>query len=226
MTSDRIDSTPREIVVLVPGILELWIALGLLGRRLAGQGFDPTIHRYPSTRRWIEEHADALHAALDRRTDGFSRPFHLVGHSMGGLVIRACLARHGRGAASLPGLGRVAFLGTPHHGARLASVWGDRWIYRAVFGTKAGQQLRPEASFFATTPAPAVPFGTIAGARGGSGGTGDGASDRLVEVASTRLAGEADWMLVRADHHGMVYRRDVAEAVGRFLRTGRFRGAD
>jgi pimeloyl-ACP methyl ester carboxylesterase len=42
-------------------------------------------------------------------------PVHLVGHSMGGLVIRATLAAHGD--ELWPKIGKVVFIGTPHYGS-------------------------------------------------------------------------------------------------------------
>lgn len=40
---------------------------------------------------------------------------HLVAHSMGGLVVRATLAKHG--GALWPRLGRIVFIATPHYGS-------------------------------------------------------------------------------------------------------------
>lgn len=196
----------------------------VLGWRLRRRGFATSIHRYFAARGWIEDHAERLERALERTTAGFTRPFHLVGHSMGGLVIRAALARRG---GTMPGLGRVVFLGTPHRGALLAERHAPRWWYRWLFGKRAGMQLRPGDAFYARTPPPSVCFGTIAGGRGRVPGRNRSIpedNDRIVEVSSTHLDGEADWRLLDADHHGMQYRRDVADAVARFLRTGRFGG--
>lgn len=44
-----------------------------------------------------------------------AKPVHLVGHSMGGLVIRAALMEHGD--ELWPILGKVVFIGTPHYGS-------------------------------------------------------------------------------------------------------------
>lgn len=55
-------------------------------------------------------------------------PIHLVGHSMGGLVIRAMLARHGD-EALWPKLGRIAFIGTPHYGSPAISFYVKKHFY-------------------------------------------------------------------------------------------------
>ena len=65
----------------------------------------------------------------------------IVGHSMGGLVARsACLTGEAAGHAWRPRLGKLVFLGTPHHGAPLERI--GNWInvvvgrtpYAAAFG--------------------------------------------------------------------------------------------
>jgi pimeloyl-ACP methyl ester carboxylesterase len=67
--------------------------------------------------------------------------FVIIGHSMGGLVARsACLHAEAAGHAWRGKLGKLVFLGTPHHGAPLERVgnWVDVIIaktpYAAAFG--------------------------------------------------------------------------------------------
>lgn len=69
----------------------------------------------------LDQAADAL---SNRATGWFgpSAPFHIVAHSMGGLVARAFVKRHpARWKVAPPGPegGRLVTLGTPHHGAFL-----------------------------------------------------------------------------------------------------------
>jgi pimeloyl-ACP methyl ester carboxylesterase len=47
--------------------------------------------------------------------DNNGKQVHLVAHSMGGLMVRAALMRHG--PELWPKVGRVVFIGTPHYGA-------------------------------------------------------------------------------------------------------------
>ena len=92
------------------------------------QGLLPVYLRYNSGRAIADngaalaERLDALHEALsaiDRRPSRLC----LIGHSMGGLVVRDALARAIEAkAAWLPALDAVACLGSPHHGAPLERI--------------------------------------------------------------------------------------------------------
>jgi pimeloyl-ACP methyl ester carboxylesterase len=60
--------------------------------------------------------ADGLRAMIKQaHEENGGQDVHLVGHSMGGLVIRATLMEHGD--ELWPIVGRVVFLGTPHYGS-------------------------------------------------------------------------------------------------------------
>ena len=64
----------------------------------------------------IDDYAPQVHAAVERlRAETGSKQVIIVCHSMGGLVARAYLRRHGH-----DGIARVITLGTPHHGTALA----------------------------------------------------------------------------------------------------------
>nr|WP_315257698.1 alpha/beta fold hydrolase [uncultured Duganella sp.] len=66
----------------------------------------------------IDDFAPQIHAAVERlRKATGSAQVILVGHSMGGLVARAYLRRHGSAH-----IARVITLGTPHHGTALAHL--------------------------------------------------------------------------------------------------------
>jgi hypothetical protein len=94
-----------------------------LGERLQqALGFTPLYLRY-NTGRHISSNGRELARLLERLCEAWPVPVQslsLIGHSMGGLVIRSAgwYARQA-GAAWTDRLSRVAFLGTPHHGAPL-----------------------------------------------------------------------------------------------------------
>lgn len=67
---------------------------------------------------------------------GLQEHFHLVGHSMGGLVSRYYIAHHPDQVVSL------VTLGTPHHGSPLASAYN--WFGPVIGAKKAMDHLTPE----------------------------------------------------------------------------------
>lgn len=72
-------------------------------------------------RRHLEWNADLLHQAICRwSANDPSRRFVLVGHSMGGLLARTYLARYPQEAEER--IERVIMLGTPLHGAAIATL--------------------------------------------------------------------------------------------------------
>jgi pimeloyl-ACP methyl ester carboxylesterase len=101
-----------EVACLPIGLEKLtYLKISLLLNR------QTNLYEFPyDWRRPIETNADLLHAAIERWAAGDpTRPFFLVGHSMGGLVARSYLARHPMAAAQH--VQRVILLGTPHFGA-------------------------------------------------------------------------------------------------------------
>jgi pimeloyl-ACP methyl ester carboxylesterase len=79
----------------------------------------------------IDGHTDAIESAVQALEAATARPVVLVGHSMGGLVIRAWLHRFGAAAR----VHRIATIGTPHHG-----TWIARWAL-----SPAGRQMRMDS---------------------------------------------------------------------------------
>lgn len=121
------DASPH-LVVLIHGLSlsELsWSRKGTtsLGDRLQDElGCTPLYLRY-NTGRHISTNGRELAALLEQLCDAWPVPVQslsLIGHSMGGLVIRsACWYAEEAQASWLEQLKRVVCLGTPHHGSPL-----------------------------------------------------------------------------------------------------------
>ena len=205
----------RESVVLVNG---LWLgdpALWLLARRLRRAGFQTFRFSYPSVRQDLHANAAQLHAFL-AGVPGTT--VHLLGYSLGGLVIRALFRFH-------PGQrpGRVVLLGSPQQGSRAAvalsaSGFGRRLIGRSLADLNAGT---PQAWDW-----PAREIGAIAGSL--SLGLGrfvsrlPGLNDGTVQVAEAVPAAAHDRLVLHVSHAGLLFMPVVARQVATFLRNGRF----
>ena len=119
------DDSPN--IEVVPVSLEklVYLKIGLALRR------QTDLYEFPyDWRRPIERSADVLHECIERWADGDpDQQFTLVGHSMGGLVARAYLARHTQVAER-----RIKHLithGSPHFGAPSALenlIMGNRMM--------------------------------------------------------------------------------------------------
>jgi pimeloyl-ACP methyl ester carboxylesterase len=143
---------------------------------------------------------------------------HLVGHSLGGLVIQRCLERY----ADLPP-GRVVFLGTPAVTSMAARRVARFRIGRAVMGRVVAEELLRDHE---RRWVHGRELGIIAGSQ--SRGAGrlvtdfEEENDGTVSVAETRLPGATAHLTLPVSHTGMLLSARVAREVGSFLDHGRF----
>lgn len=113
-------------------------------------------------------------------------PYAIVGHSLGGLLARAALARM---PELSPPPSNLIMLGTPNRPSSLARRLQRVWPYRWFTG-ESGERLA-STDYFASLPPPAVPYTMIAGTRGPRGrlsAFGMHANDGKVAVSETRVA--------------------------------------
>jgi pimeloyl-ACP methyl ester carboxylesterase len=202
-------------IVLVHGIWNARSWLMPLARRLRDEGFEVDVFGYPSI---IGGPEPAIAALIDRVRAG--GPVHLMGHSLGGMIVLEALRR----APDLP-VQRAVCLGSPLCGSHAARSLGQRRWTAPVLG-RSGTLLQTGCPPWAGT----VPVGMVAGnvARGIGRliARFDGESDGTVGLAETRLPGLAAHCIVPASHTGLVFSADAARQAARFLREGRFDGQD
>jgi pimeloyl-ACP methyl ester carboxylesterase len=119
---------------------------GTYGSRLESQtGLTPVWVRYNSGRR-ISENGCSLSGLLERLVDAWPvevTELALIGHSMGGLVVRsACHVGAAQRAAWVPLVRHSVSLGSPHMGAPL-----ERGVHVLSAGLAAVPETRPLANF-------------------------------------------------------------------------------
>jgi len=213
-----------KAVVVLHGLGRTRGSMGELCEYLREHG-DYTVFNvgYASTRRGIADHARALAAILEN-LHGVTE-INFVGHSLGNIVVRRYLAERVPGRHPDPRIRRFVMLGPPNHGSLAATAFSENELFTAITG-KPGQQLgRQWVWLEADLATPRCQFGIIAGGKGDGKGFHNllpGDDDGVVTVASTRLAGAADFLVVPQLHSFLPGNRNVIEHTLRFLQHGYF----
>ena len=203
-------------IVTVHGLWMRGAAMRVLRRRLMPRGF--TVHEftYSSITGSLSDGAAALGAFVERVPGD---AVHLVGHSLGGLLICALLER------MVPErMGRIVCLGTPFKGSRTAARI-TRWPGgRHVVGKCLGE-AHARGGFHSWRAG--VEVGCIAGRMpfgvGRLLGPFPEPNDGTVAVEETRIAGLKDHIVLPVSHVALLWSAQVAAQVTHFLENGRFR---
>ena len=208
------DQSFQAHVVLVHGLWLNGLEWMPLRRRMTRRGYDCHVFRYPSVRQTPAQNARRLLSFVERLGAG---RVHLVGHSLGGIVIM-----HAAGLASRLPPGRAVFIATPALGSHAAR----RLVRLGAPGRLLGASRH--GGLLGDVPQwdPARELGIIAGdlplgagrMLGGLARPNDGA----VAVAETEVAGASDRICLHGTHLGLLWLRETADRVDRFLRHGRF----
>lgn len=204
-----------ETVVFVHGLYMVGAELTLLRRRVEAGGFESRLFHYHSLLRSVDENAMLL---ADHLKGIEAERLHLVGHSLGGMVI---LRMFQRGVTLPPG--RVVFMGSPVRGSLAAQNLRDRgWGFLLGRSGPEGLELPHDAEWKEPRE-----LGVIAGTHRFSVNPFRPAiaspHDGMVSVEETRIAGAKDSIELHLAHTTMLFSSQLAEQVGEFLREGKFK---
>lgn len=200
------------------------VAMKLLAKRLTQQGFECHIFGYYSMLHRIAQHSERLHNWLSKNfasqpADG---ELMLVGHSLGGLVIRDFLHRYPKWVDTGK-IKRIVTLGTPHAGSLSADTIVKilpAFIGKSYLGALDGQAPALDSQ---------VQLGVIAGNK--SAGLGRLVmkkdwrgleNDGTVFVHETHLANLTAHITLPCSHTGLIFDKSAAEQTTYFLTHGYF----
>lgn len=199
-------------VLLVHGLYHNPAAWFVLRRRLALAGFGDTVaYGYSSFGPDFATIAAGLARVIRKSAENSpTGRVLLVGHSLGGLVIRAACAsiREGGGEAVCPLVAGMVTLGTPHRGSTLATMLAVGRLGRGL--RPGGEALRilegleecnaPGLSLYSPTDAMVLPL------------SGSLLTERM------RAAGWREQCLGPVSHVGLLYHREAARLTMGFLK--------
>lgn len=214
-------SMAREIVILVHGFNNNEADMFPLRDFLIRLGYTAVTANLPLSFAPLEEcvavFSEQIQSILSRH-DSYAR-IHLVGYSMGGLVVRSFLSKN-----AVVNLGRCVLIAVPNRGTKLADMAGKLLkplvhLYKPLKSLKTGVIEFGEPL---NTPKPEI--GVIAGAANKHllGFFLAGANDGRVEVESAMLGGMADFIIRPYSHKEIHHQPETAQLVHSFLHTGKF----
>lgn len=217
----RASPSPDTVVVLLHGLGRTSDSMNEMADSVRQAGYAVFNLGYPSREHGVDELVDSVAVALDDCCADAT--LHFVTHSLGGILVRAYAlepdgARVGR-------VGRVVMLSPPNHGSEVADRLADVPLLRWVLGPAMGELVTGDG-LPSTLGEPAFELGII---------TGDaslnplfswwipGPDDGKVSVASARLPGADDFLVVPYTHTFIMQRAEVIRQVLAFLESGSFR---
>jgi pimeloyl-ACP methyl ester carboxylesterase len=206
---NQVESKKSAAVILVHGLWMTGTEMRVLGGRLEESGFRVRYFRYHSWRGGLAQATDALREFI-AATEG--ERLHLLGHSLGGVVIAKMLEE-----APLSRPGRVAMLGSPMGGSASARIMSRRRIGRWLVGGVIREGIVEHA--------PKWPGGMELLVVAGDIPLGSGLllglrkpHDGVIRVEETRVDG-ARMVTVRASHVGLLLSRKVAALLSDHFRA-------
>jgi len=220
---------PAERVVLLHGLSRTRRSMARLEAALYDAGYEVLNWDYPSRRHSVAELV-LLFRGLCAELGRNPKRTHFIGHSLGGLIIRAGLLE----PVNFP-LGRLVLIASPNRGVSIVRRFEEVPLLAdlpRLFGQPA-LELGRDADWLRDLGVPAAEVGVIAGTRGfhplnpsswfntllGNTQPHDG----TVELDSAMLPGMRDFLSLDVAHTFICDDDRVIATAQRFLREGRFK---
>lgn len=204
-------------IFLLHGMGRTVASMLILAGRLQRVGYRPDLFGYSVSRETLgaisarfKDHVREILTA-DEEAGNAPRPYSVIGHSLGNVVVRMSLPE-------MPaGLGRLVMLAPPNRPPVSARYLERNVVFRQLT-QEAGSRLL-DSAFFEALPHSDVPVLVVAGTAGPRQPWlpfGGAPNDGVLLVSETRLAGARE-LEVDGYHTFLMNRRDVVHAVTGFL---------
>ena len=206
------------VVVYLHGLWLTGIEGGILRKRLAKDlGAETRAFSYASVTSSMAANAQALGKYLSELR---AERLHLVGHSLGGLVILKLF--ESGDAARLPP-GRIVLLGSPLNGSLAARNLARLPLGKKILGRGVDEELlNPRERRWQAQRELGVIAGSLGVGLGRLVGVHGYLSDGTVLVDETRLPGIRAHLVLKVSHSGLPFSATVARQTGAFLSSGNF----
>ena len=209
----------KDFVYVLHGLAQGRWSMKLLALRLDKAGFNVKRIGYKSINRSPKDILQDITDQINASLPDTSYTVHFVGHSLGGLMIRAYLDSN-----HIKNLGRVVLIGTPNQGTPVVDKYHDSW-WMKLLGPMPRALGTDENSFPNSIDSPYYPVGIIAGTMKIEINEKmiPGKDDGIVPLESTKLEQMTDIIIIKTNHLFLPKSKPVAEQTIAFLRNGHFR---
>lgn len=208
------------LVVLVHGFNRTERDMTALKNNLQRFGYDVLTVNLPTRFKSLEDCSELFKQQLLEISKGLTdnQMLHLVGHSLGGLIIRSVLADDLK-----INFGRCVFIAPPNKGTKLADV-AKAICKCSIEIFKPLKSLTDQGVYIPRSSIHNPEIGVIAGSKNNIlwGVFLSPESDGKVEIESTKLDEMDDFITRNYNHDEIHHKAEIAQLVHNFLQSGRF----